>query len=258
MDLKDKTIVITGAGSGIGRALALVLATKQPRHVICADLDKQNAHDTASVINGIAYGVDVGCDAEVGQMIDTIEREIAPIDVFCSNAGILRIGGLETSLDDWQKSWDINVMAHVSAARHLVPRMRARGGGYFLNVASAAGLLNQIGAASYGVSKHAAVGFSEWLAITHGDQGIGVSVVCPQAVQTPMTRGLENSAASVDGMITAEDVATLCVEAIEKEEFLVLPHPNVKAYMQAKTANYGRWITGMQRLRDKFGMPQAD
>ncbi|MEK0163503.1 SDR family NAD(P)-dependent oxidoreductase [Phaeobacter sp. A36a-5a] len=258
MDLQGKTIVITGAATGIGRALALTIAKHGPRHIICADIDGASAQHTADDVGGSAFAVDVGSDQAMAQMIEAIERDIGPIDVFCSNAGILRIGGLETSLADWQRSWDVNVMAHVSAAQHLVPRMLERGGGYFLNVASAAGLLNQIGAASYGVTKHAAVGFSEWLAITHGDQGIGVSVVCPQAVKTAMTEGLEHSAAAVDGMITAEDVARICVEAIENETFLVLPHPTVASYIQAKAADTGRWITGMQRLRDKFDAPNSE
>ncbi|KII18068.1 SDR family oxidoreductase [Phaeobacter sp. S60] len=258
MDLHGKTIVITGAATGIGRALAIAMAGCNPKHIICADLDGLGAQCTADKIGGRAYTLDVGSDYAIAEMIDVIEHEIAPIDVFCSNAGILRIGGLETPLTDWQQSWDINVMAHVSAARHLVPRMINRGGGYFLNIASAAGLLNQIGAASYGVSKHAAVGFSEWLAITHGDQGIGVSVACPQAVKTAMTKGMEHSAAAVDGMISAEDVARSCIEAIEKNRFLVLPHAKVEGYIQAKAADYDRWITGMQRLRDKFDLPTVD
>ncbi|ATG39579.1 SDR family NAD(P)-dependent oxidoreductase [Phaeobacter piscinae] len=258
MDLHGKTIVITGAATGIGRALAIAMTGCNPKHIICADLDRLGAQRTADEIGGRAYTLDVGSDHAIAAMIDVIEHEIAPIDVFCSNAGILRIGGLETSLTDWQQSWDINVMAHVSAARHLVPRMIKRGGGHFLNIASAAGLLNQIGAVSYGVSKHAAVGFSEWLAITHGDQGIGVSVACPQAVKTAMTKGMEHSAAAVDGMISAEDVARSCIEAIEKNRFLVLPHAKVEGYIQAKAADYDRWITGMQRLRDKFDPPTAD
>ncbi|UWR97649.1 SDR family NAD(P)-dependent oxidoreductase [Phaeobacter inhibens] len=256
MDLQGKTIVITGAATGIGRALAMAMARFDPKHIVCADMDGPGAQHTADEIGGSAYTVDVGSDCAIADMIDVIERDIAPIDLFCSNAGILRIGGLETSLTDWQKSWDINVMAHVSAARHLVPRMIQRGGGYFLSIASAAGLLNQIGAASYGVSKHAAVGFSEWLAITHGDQGIGVSVACPQAVKTAMTEGMEHSAAAVDGMISSEDVANSCIEAIESNRFLVLPHAKVEGYIQAKAADYDRWITGMQRLRDKFDLPK--
>ncbi|MFU1683066.1 SDR family NAD(P)-dependent oxidoreductase [Phaeobacter piscinae] len=258
MDLHGKTIVITGAATGIGRALAIAMTGCNPKHIICADLDRLGAQRTADEIGGRAYTLDVGSDHAIAAMIDVIEHEIAPIDVFCSNAGSFGIGGLETSLTDWQQSWDINVMAHVSAARHLVPRMIKRGGGHFLNIASAAGLLNQIGAVSYGVSKHAAVGFSEWLAITHGDQGIGVSVACPQAVKTAMTKGMEHSAAAVDGMISAEDVARSCIEAIEKNRFLVLPHAKVEGYIQAKAADYDRWITGMQRLRDKFDPPTAD
>ncbi|MEO1558023.1 MAG: SDR family NAD(P)-dependent oxidoreductase, partial [Pseudomonadota bacterium] len=148
--------------------------------------------------------------------------------------------------------WDINVMAHVWAARHMVPRMVARGGGYLLNTASAAGLLNQIGSAPYGVTKHAAVGLAEWLAITHGDDGLKVSVLCPQAVRTAMIAGFEDGVASIDGLLEPEQIATACVEAIRAETFLVLPHPAVQDYMRLKTADYDRWIGGMRKLNRKY------
>jgi NAD(P)-dependent dehydrogenase (short-subunit alcohol dehydrogenase family) len=250
MDIKGSCIVVTGAAHGIGKGLAQKFADLGAAHVICADIDLDAAKVTAAHIGGVALHLDAASEDSIKTLIDTVEDSIAPIDLFCSNAGILTMGGFEVPNDEWQKIWDINVMSHVWASRHLVPLMLKRGGGYMLNTASAAGLLNQIGAAPYGVTKHAAV--AEWLAITYGDQGIGVSVLCPQAVRSEMTRGLEDSVASLDGLLEPDMVADCCVKAIENNEFLVLPHPQVKDYMQAKAANYGRWITGMQRLRDRF------
>ncbi|OIQ44802.1 MAG: short-chain dehydrogenase [Roseobacter sp. MedPE-SW] len=253
MDIKGSCIVITGAAQGIGKGLAQKFSDLGAAHVICADIDLEGAKETAAHIGGVALHLDAAREDSIKALIETVEDTIAPIDLFCSNAGILTMGGFEVSNDEWQKIWDINVMSHVWAARHLVPRMMNRGGGYMLNTASAAGLLNQIGAAPYGVTKHAAVGFAEWLAITYGDQGLGVSVLCPQAVRSEMTRGFEDSVASLDGMLEPDLVADFCVKAIENNEFLVLPHPQVKDYMQAKASNYGRWITGMQKLRQRFG-----
>lgn len=253
MVIKGSCIVVTGAAQGIGKGLAQKFADLGAAHVVCADIDLAGAKATADQIGGVSLHLDAGSEDSVKALIETVEDTIAPIDLFCSNAGILTMGGFEVSNDDWQKIWDINVMSHVWAARHLVPRMMKRGGGYMLNTASAAGLLNQIGAAPYGVTKHAAVGFAEWLAITYGDQGLGVSVLCPQAVRSEMTRGFEDSVASLDGMLEPDLVADYCVKAIENNEFLVLPHPQVKDYMRAKASNYGRWITGMQKLRQRFG-----
>jgi NAD(P)-dependent dehydrogenase (short-subunit alcohol dehydrogenase family) len=253
MELKDKIIVVTGAASGIGRAMALRYATEGAKKVICVDLNKEGAETTAKEINGLAIAVNVGVEAEIVAMIDRVEAEVGPIDLFCSNAGISVAGGVEVPNDDWQRIWDINVMSHVWAARRLVPLMSARGGGYLLNTSSAAGLLNQVGSAPYGVTKHAAVGLAEWLAMTYGDQGIKVSVLCPQAVRTEMTRGHEDHVAAIDGMMEPEPVAEACVQTIRAETFLVLPHPEVLAYMRNKTENYDRWIGGMRKLNRKYG-----
>ncbi len=252
MDIKGSCIVVTGAANGIGKGLAQKFAELGAAHVICADLDLDGAKGTAELIGGTALHVDVRVEDSLKALIDTVETSIAPIDLFCSNAGILTLGGLEVPNEDWQKIWDINVMSHVWAARHMVPLMLERGGGSILNTASAAGLLNQIGAAPYGVTKHAAVGFAEWLAITYGEQGIDVSVLCPQAVRSEMTRGMEDSVASLDGLLEPDYVADCCVKSIENKEFLVLPHPQVKDYMQAKTSDYDRWISGMQKLQERF------
>lgn len=252
MELKDKIIVVTGAASGIGRALAQRFAAEGARKVICADLNLAGAEETARAIDGLAWQVDVAREAEIATMIARIEDEIGPIDLFCSNAGILTVGGVEVPDAQWQKIWDINVMSHVWAARHLVPRMAQRGGGYLLNTASAAGLLNQVGSAPYGVTKHAAVGLAEWLALSYGDQGIKVSVLCPQAVRSEMTRGHEEGVAAMDGMLEPEPVAEACFEAIRAETFLVLPHAEVLGYMRKKTENYDRWIGGMRKLNRLF------
>ncbi|WP_121065184.1 SDR family oxidoreductase [Chachezhania antarctica] len=252
MELKDKIIVITGAASGIGKAMALRFAAEGAKKIICADLNLAGAQATADEIDGIAAEVNVGREEDIIALIDRVEGEVGPIDLFCSNAGIMAKGGTEVSNDDWQRIWDINVMAHVYAARHLVPLMKRRGGGYLLNTASAAGLLNQVGSAPYGVTKHAAVGLAEWLALTHGDDGIKVSVLCPQAVRSEMTRGHEDGVASIDGMLEPEPVADACVETIRNETFLVLPHPEVLGYMRKKTENYDRWIGGMKKLNRAY------
>lgn len=253
MELKDQIIVVTGAASGIGRAMCIRFAAEGAKHIACVDLNLEGAKETAEMIGGTAYGVNVGVAAEINQLIETVETDIGPIALFCSNAGISVAGGVEASDDEWQSIWDINVMSHVWAARALVPLMTARGGGYLLNTSSAAGLLNQIGSAPYGVTKHAAVGLAEWLAITYGDQGIKVSVLCPQAVRTEMTRGHEDHVAAINGMMEPEPVAEACVQTIRNETFLVLPHEEVLGYMRAKTENYDRWIGGMRKLNRRFG-----
>jgi len=252
MDIKDKIVVVTGAASGIGKALCARFAREGAKLVVCADLNGDGAAKTAKEVGGVAFTVNVGKEDDIKRLIDTVEKEHGPIALFCSNAGIGIGGGAEASNEGWQRIWDINVMAHVWAARHLIPRMIARGGGYLLNTASAAGLLSQIGSAPYAVTKHAAVGLAEWLSITHGDDGIKVSVLCPQAVRTAMTAGNPEGVASIDGMIEPDAVAEACMRAIEKEEFLILPHPQVLDYMRRKTADYGRWLGGMRKLNRRF------
>jgi NAD(P)-dependent dehydrogenase (short-subunit alcohol dehydrogenase family) len=201
----------------------------------------------------VAIPTDVSKEADIAALVETVERDHGPIDLFVSNAGIGIGGGAEVPDEGWQRIWEINVMAHVWAARHLVPRMKARGFGYLLNTASAAGLLSQVGSAPYAVTKHAAVGLAEWLALTHGDDGIRVSVLCPQAVRTAMTAGNPDGVASIDGMIEPEDVAEAVVKGLAAEDFLILPHPQVLDYMRKKTADYGRWIGGMRKLHRAYG-----
>jgi NAD(P)-dependent dehydrogenase (short-subunit alcohol dehydrogenase family) len=253
MEISGRLIVITGAASGIGRALAHRFANEGAKLIVCADIDGKGAAATAKDVGGVAFTTNVAREGEIATLIETVETQYGPIDLFCSNAGIIgEGGGAEVSDQGWQSIWDINVMAHIWAARHIVPRMIARGGGHLLNTASAAGLLSQIGSAPYAVTKHAAVGFAEWLAITHGDQGIKVSVLCPQAVRTAMTVTNPDGVASVDGMIEPDAVADACVRAIAAEDFLVLPHPEVLNYMRNKTADYNRWIGGMRKLARRF------
>ena len=252
MLVKDRIVVVTGAASGIGRALARRFAQEGAKLVVCSDRNGDGVRAVAAEVGGIAFTTDVSKEADIKHMIDTVEAEQGPIDLFCSNAGIGIGGGAEVSDEAWQRIWDINVMAHVWAARHMVPLMAARGEGYLLNTASATGLLSQIGSAPYAVTKHAAVGLAEWLAITHGDKGIRVSVLAPQAVRTAMTAGNPDGVASVDGMIEPEAVAEACVRAIEAEDFLILPHPEVLEYMRRKATDYNRWIAGMRKLQRRY------
>ena len=253
MEVENKIIVVTGAASGIGRALAQRFAANGAKKVICSDLNLAGAQAVAAEIDGVAIQTNVGVEEDIKALVEQVEAEVGPIDIFCSNAGILTLGGVDASNDDWQKIWDINVMSQVWAARHVIPRMVERGGGYLLNTASAAGLLNQVGAAPYGVTKHASVGLAEWLAMSHGDDGIGVSVLCPQAVRSEMTRGHEESVAALDGLLEPEDVADACIDAIRTGTFLVLPHPQVLDYIRMKTADYDRWLGGMRKLNRQFG-----
>ncbi len=251
MELRGKTIVVTGAAGGIGKGLAERFA-RENATVVCADIDQAGADAIARSIGGHSFRCDVSREDDVKNLIEDVEKNIGSIDLFCANAGILTLGGLDVPDEEWDRIWKINVMSHVWAARHLVPRMIARGGGYFLTTASAAGLLNQPGAVPYGVTKHAAVGFAEWLSLTYGHKGLCVSVLCPQAVRSEMTRGHEESVASIDGMLEPEDVAEACVKAIQAEQFLILPHPEVLNYMQVKAGDYERWLGGMRVLNQKF------
>ncbi len=254
MKLQDKVCVVTGGASGIGRALAERFVAERARTVVVVDRDADGVRAVAAAIGGVGMTADVGRDDDVRRVVEETEATHGPIDLFCSNAGILLIGGAEVPDAEWQRIWDVNVMSHVYAARHLVPRMLERGGGWLLNTASAAGLLSQIGSAPYSVTKHAAVGFAEWLSITYGDRGIGVSVLCPQAVRTKMTDDFENGGvAGVDGMLEPEALAQTVVEGLAAERFHILPHPEVAEYVRRKGEDVDRWIRGMRRLQARFG-----
>ncbi len=253
MNLAGRHIVVTGGASGIGEAMCLRFAREKPSGLVIADRDIDGATRVAEACGGLAVEVDVADDVSVEGLIDRAREAHGPIDLFCSNAGISVAGGVEVSNATWEKIWQVNVMAHVYAARAVLPSMIERGQGYLLNTASAAGLLSQIGSAPYSVTKHAAVGLAESLAIAHGDQGINVSVLCPQAVRTAMTAGLEGGGvAGVDGMMEPSAVADAVVVGLEDERFLILPHEIVGSYMKRKADDYDRWLRGMRRLQARY------
>jgi NAD(P)-dependent dehydrogenase (short-subunit alcohol dehydrogenase family) len=251
MDLAGKSIVITGGASGIGAALAHQAASAGGR-VCIADLNLDLARSVAQQIGGIAVACDVAQEAQIIGAIAAAEAAHGPVDIFVSNAGIVRgdpSHAASASDVDWMLNWNVHVMSHVWAARALLPAMIARGSGHFVNVASAAGLLNQIGDAAYSATKHAAVSFAESLLISHGEEGIGVSVVCPQYVATPLL-GLGDADAQ-GNLLTAADVAQSVWRGVASDAFVILPHPDVAHYNALRGADPARWIKGMQKLRAK-------
>jgi NAD(P)-dependent dehydrogenase (short-subunit alcohol dehydrogenase family) len=256
MQISGKVVVVTGGSNGIGRALCERFAKEGAKGICVADLDESAGRQVAASVGGMFVRCDVSDEEQIKQLIAQTQDKLGPIDLFCGNAGISvsDVDGLAAGAAnaEWTRIWEINVMAHVYAARALVPAMIARGSGYFLITASAAGLLSQIGSAPYSVTKHAAIGFAESLAITHGEQGIQVSVLCPQGVLTDMTRGQGDTPQAGDGMLQPEDVAQSVVEGLADGRFLILPHPQVLTYMQRKTGDYDRWLRGMQKFRRKF------
>ena len=262
MQVSGKVVVVTGGANGIGKALCERFAAEGAKLVVVADLEEANAKAVAEAIGGVGFGVNVRDEGQIAAMVDAVQAEHGPVDLFCSNAGIIATDGepwwaTSAPNDTWQAMWDIHVMSHVYAARACLPSMIERGEGYFLNTVSAAGLLNQIGDAAYSTTKHAAVGFAEALAITHGDDGIKVSMICPQAVATRMIGDFEDGGtAGVDGVITPADVAEAVIQGLAEERFMILPHAEVEQYRQNKTADYDRWIGGMRKLRRQFGNPE--
>ena len=252
MEIDGKVVVVTGAASGIGRALARRFAAEGAKGVAVADLQSEPLRAVADEVGGLAVPCDVTVERAVRALAAAAEERFGPIDVFCSNAGLAREGGEEAPDEEWRLNFDVHVMAHVYAARVVAPKMAARGGGYLVNTASAAGLLTHVGSATYAVTKHAAVALAEYLAIAYGDRGVRVSVLCPQAVRTAMTEGREEGIASVDGMIEPEELVDCVIETMAREEFLILPHPQVLEYMRRKTGDYDRWLAGMRRLRNRY------
>lgn len=265
MDVAQKVAVVTGGGAGIGAALSRALAEAGSR-VVIADLNAGKAEAVADEINAshdgraVAEGGDVADESVLQRIVDRAESEFGPVDIFFANAGTTAGLGLDTPDDLWNIALEVNVMAHVRAARMLVPRWIERGGGYFVSTASAAGLLTQIGSATYSVSKHAAVGFAEWLSVTYGDQGVKVSCLCPMGVETELLRsgfetdqpGASVAASAVTGagaVLQPADVAVQVLAAVEQEKFLILPHPEVLDFYRNKGSDYDRWISGMRRYQ---------
>jgi NAD(P)-dependent dehydrogenase (short-subunit alcohol dehydrogenase family) len=253
MNLQDKVVVVTGGANGIGRALCKRFAAEGARVVIVADLDYAAALQVAREINGVSIKTDVANEADITRLVQSTTGRYDVIDLFCSNAGIGGIPGFEgVSYGAWQQIWEVNVLSHIYAARAVLPQMLARGEGYLLNTASAAGLLTQIGSAPYSVTKHAAVAFAEWLAITYGDRGIRVSCLCPQGVRTNMLQEAAEKGTSkflLESAIDPEDVAEAVIKGLAEEKFLILPHPEVATYFQNKANDYDRWLRGMRRLQ---------
>ena len=257
MKIAGKVAVVTGAAAGIGRALALRFHRDGARIVIVADIDRDGAAAVAREVDGVAFACDVANEGDVARVVEETERRFGPIDLYCSNAGIFgaadppgNVAGVPD--ESWQRAWSVNVMGHVHAARALVPRMVARGGGNFLLTVSAAGLLSQIGNAIYSTTKHAALGFAESLAIAHRDQGIRVFVLCPQGVDTSLLRESGSGPQHADGVLAPDAVADSVAAGLARESFLILPHARVADYMQRKIADYDRWIAGMAKLRRAY------
>jgi len=282
MEIKDRIAVVTGGASGIGRALSLALAEHGTEAVVVSDVDADGAAMVAAEITGrgrnaVAVTADVASELDIQALVAQAQHEFGRIDLVCSNAGIIVPGGIEVPDAAWSRMWAINVQSHVYLARAVLPGMLARGEGCLVITASAAGLLTQLGSASYAVTKHAAVALAEWLSITYGDRGIRVSCLCPQAVSTnlgatshrelgglmppaadtgavpsPAGNGSVSRQASVDGVLSPEQVAASVIAAVTDERFLILPHPQVAAYERRRAEDRDRWLGGMRRLQGRL------
>jgi NAD(P)-dependent dehydrogenase (short-subunit alcohol dehydrogenase family) len=274
MEITNRVAVVTGGASGIGRSIALALAAAGASGVAVADIDGAGAAKVAAEIEAaghraLAVPADVSREADVRSLVAQAEAAFGPVDLFFSNAGIIVAGGVEVPDEAWQRIWGINVQSHVYAARALLPGMLARGGGYLVITASAAGLLTQLGSAPYAVTKHAAVALAEWLSITYGDQGLIVSALCPQAVASNLAAtsrrelgadavptGIEETGgsaqAAVDGVLEPDAVADIVLAGVAAEQFLILPHPDVATYERRRTDDRERWLRGMRRMQARL------
>jgi NAD(P)-dependent dehydrogenase (short-subunit alcohol dehydrogenase family) len=263
MDVAGKVVVITGGASGIGRALAYRFADEGAAGIVVADLDQEGATDVATDLdNAIAVGCDVADPRHADVLISAAEQSFGPVDLFCANAGVA-VGVDMATPADWDLAFNVNIRAHIIAAERLLPGWLERGSGYFLTTASAAGIASQIGSAPYAVTKHAAVAFAEWLSITYGARGVGVSCLCPMGVNTPL---LNDGLGGEDGLgfrvvaaaapvLEPDDVADAVIDGLEAERFLILPHPEVLEFLQRKASDYDRWLAGMRRLQARVEEP---
>ena len=251
MELRDRVVVVTGAGSGIGAALARRFAAESPAGLMLADLDGGAVSAVADELGASHFQLDVSDAAANRALVDETEDRHGPIDLFCANAGYGVVGSEQSTAEEWDRMWGVNLMSHVHAARELIPGWLARGEGYFLSTASAAGLLTNLGAAEYSVTKHAAVAFAEWLAVTYGDRGVKVSCLCPQFVRTPLVDAMSDlgDLITTAPVLDPADVANTVVEGLRQENFLILPHPEVEKFFQNKAADYDGWIERMQKIR---------
>jgi NAD(P)-dependent dehydrogenase (short-subunit alcohol dehydrogenase family) len=250
MELEGGVAVVTGGARGIGRALCRRLAA-EGMSVVVADVDAEGAQSVAAEVGGLGVACDVAVDADVAALVARAEAEVGPVDLYCSNAGIAVRGGPEVPDADWDRIWRVNVMGHVHAARAVLPAMRARRRGHLLATVSAAGLLNHVLAAPYAVTKSAALSFLEWLAIAHGDEGIGVSCLCPQGVRTEMAASEGPTIALLGELVEPETVADAAVAGVRRGHFLILPHPEVAEFVRRRAADHDRWLRGMRRLRSR-------
>ena len=261
MEIEGKVIIITGGAAGIGAGLAERFHQDGAKHIVVADLDEKKVKQVAIRVGGKGVCLDVSNEVAIKALVAEVEQEQGRIDLFVSNAGYVSFEGLEGDIGALDRMWGVHVKAHVYAARAVLPGMIERGEGYLLNTASAAGLLSQIGSMHYSVTKAAAVGLAEWLQITHANQGIRVSVLCPQEVATDIDKNMYKSKGSVvagakmaagDGVLSSAEVAEAVVEALREERFLVLPHPEVAEYAKRKGTDRDRWLKGMRRFQDKL------
>jgi len=278
MEISQRVAVVTGGGSGVGRSLCLALARQGAAGVVVADLDGDTAAKVAAEIEAegnraIAVPADVAAEADVQALVARATDEFGPIDLFCSNAGIIVGGGIELPDADWTRMWAVNVQSHIYVARAVLPAMLARGSGYLMLTASAAGLLTQLGSAPYAVTKHAAVALAEWLSITYGDQGLTVSCLCPQAFTSNLLAtsrrqvgtaepaagsGVGSPQAAVDGVLTADQVARTVLAGVADERFLILPHPEVATYERRRSDDRERWLRGMRRMQARLSKSGRD
>jgi len=251
MQIQGKVVVVTGGANGIGRAMCHAFAAAGARAVVVSDIDVPGTKRVAEEVKGLAVPANVGKEDDIRQLVEKATAQFGQVDIFCSNAGIGVDGGEEASNADWTRSWDVNVMAHVYAARAVAPQMVARREGYLVQTVSAAGLLTHPGSAAYSVTKHAAMAFAEWLAIAYTDKGLRVSALCPQGVKTEMLRQSElvGGPLLMKDALEPEQVADDVIKAVTEDRFLILPHPEVAKFFQNKANDYERWLRGMRKIK---------